>query len=93
MTRTADNIARALNDTLSSPSVLDSNGEVANVVDTLQFIANGTGLIASALQEQAQATRELAAAVRSLAPRQQGQPETVSNGCHCPTERPEFSDR
>ncbi len=51
MTRdAADRLAAALRDTLISPNVMDSNGEPANIVDALAYLARSVAHAAQALQ-------------------------------------------
>jgi len=53
-----EEIADAINRTMMSPNVWDSNGEPANVVDALNYIANGLHHVAAALKEIADAQRQ-----------------------------------
>jgi len=46
----ADPVAEALHDVLTSPNVADANGEIANLVDTTNYIANGLHRIADQME-------------------------------------------
>lgn len=49
---TIDNIAKALDASLTSPNEMDSNGEVANVVDGLFAISRSIIKLANVLEKQ-----------------------------------------
>lgn len=54
VTEALDLIARVLNGVFTSPNVIDSNFEKANVVDTLDHIGNGLFAIARAIEHSNQ---------------------------------------
>jgi hypothetical protein len=62
-------IADALYRSLQSENVLDSQGQTANVVDVLQFVAGGCGMIAQAIDRHTEAMCRIADAIDLLSVR------------------------